>query len=454
MTIRDMISPRLMWCLCIACAMHINGITVTSHQPGTLPALIKDPGQVVTLSVTGTVDATDIYFISSSMPALQQLDLSGASVAAYNGPALHPAHQGTLPANAIPPYAFMECTAGDIRIPADTREIGRGAFAGCGITGIELPEGLTQIGEHAFQSSALTAITIPPSVTYIGPGAFRNCLHLAAATINARATELADHTFAGCGSLQAVTLPGSLTSIGHNAFEGSGLTALDLSECTALTWISRWAFAGCPQLGTVIMPTSVTTIGTGAFMGDKSLTSVILSDNLCRLPALMLYGTGSLTSVRIPAATDSIGTLAMGQMTALASVDASAPRSVPDLEQDVWAGTPVSGINLYVPMRLINQYRTADQWRDFIIEGVSGTIPVTSGPADNIRITRDGATLHIEAGAVINRIRLIDCTGRMLAEHRPGTTFHDMDIDRLPRSVYIVQLQLDGHAESSVKIQI
>ncbi|MDE7443361.1 MAG: leucine-rich repeat domain-containing protein [Muribaculaceae bacterium] len=410
---------------------HTGALTVEPKYPGSLHTLIAAPEKVTALSVIGPIDASDIYYISSAMTMLHQLDLSNATVSEYSGKPLSPAHTGIHQQNAIPPYAFMECQATELSLPSTTRRIGYAAFAGSQLTSLDLPDGLTEVEAYAFQSSALKSVTLPPSLAVIGESAFQKCT-----------------------SLESVTASRSLTAIGSKAFEGTALTTLDLSECSALRQIGPWAFSGMKQLATVILPSGITEIGHGAFMNDRSLTQIVMSDQLGKLPALMLYGTESLTSVKIPAAVDSIGSFAMGDMASLTSLDASSPRSVPGLETNVWGGTPVTNVRLYVPERLVNYYSTAEQWRDFIIEGVSGIDLINADTTSDITITRNGDMLHVESDSHLKSVRLIDCSGKVLAELRPDAQSCDINIDTLPHSVCIVQCTTTGGVVSATKVSI
>lgn len=440
--------------LCAGSVMDARDMpAVTSPAPGLLSTVIDHPELTTSLSVTGSINAADIYFISASMPLLTSLDLSQATIAGYSGKPLGPSNTGTHPAHTIPPFAFMGSPASEITLPEGTLAIGYGAFAGCNISSISLPEGVTAIEAEAFSSSALTSISLPQSIKHVGSGAFRQCIHLEHASILARLDKISDRMFAGCSSLTLVELPLTLQDIGNNAFECSGLTACDLSECSSLRHVGNWAFASSPALTSVILPTGVTSIGHGAFMGDKSLTSITLSDNLGKIPALMLYGASALSEIRIPAGTDSIATLAMARMNSLTSVDARSTHSVPALEPDVWNSTATEKVRLYVPERLLNSYLTADQWKDFDIEGVSGIENITADAAARLKINIDGGVIHIEAPEDIQTVTFTDCAGRHIKTYTANSHSCDIDANQMPHGVYILQCQMQ-RTNATIKISI
>ena len=234
----------------------------------------------------------------------------------------------------------------------DVTSIGYNAFFNCyGLTSITLSSSLTSIGSSAFSGCyGLTSITLPSSLESIGNFAFLSCYALAevynysnlrisdngtngavgmyakvvynlrggekkpesriqtiddvqyyvygddfialapsvardsltAHKLDIGATEINPYAFSSCSGLTEVDLSNctSLTSIGIYAFSGcSGLTgALDLSNCTRLTSIGESAFGDCSGLTSITLPSSLTSIGDYAFFGCSGLTEVDLSN--------------------------------------------------------------------------------------------------------------------------------------------------------------------------------
>ena len=191
--------------LIISLLMHAS-VTQTADvtDAGTLYTLVTSyKADVTDLTVTGTIDARDFVTIRDSMPNLVNLDLSGSSIAAYQGTAQSPGSDtyqisgwGYIE-NMIPYWAFVHETSSttvtggsttlkSIILPNTCTWIGYGGFYGCtALNSVTLPESLTIIGGKAFYNcTSLSAISIPSAVTSIRDAAFFNCSALAAITVN------------------------------------------------------------------------------------------------------------------------------------------------------------------------------------------------------------------------------------------------------------------------------
>jgi len=162
--------------------------TVSISAGGLSTALTADElNSLSTLTVTGTMDARDFKVLCDSMPHLADLDLSGASIAAYAGVT------GTYPANTIPMNAFYNSSARygntnlkNIKLPLTISSIGANAFGDCsGLITVSIPSSVTSINGNAFYNcTGLKSITIPASVSFIGSYAFYNCRGLTSIIVN------------------------------------------------------------------------------------------------------------------------------------------------------------------------------------------------------------------------------------------------------------------------------
>ena len=219
---------------------------------------------------------------------------------------------------------------------------------------------VTSIGEEAFYyCTSLTSVTIPNSVTSIGKYAFDDCTSLTSITIPNSVTSIGDNAFEDCSSFTSVTIPNSVTSIGEGTF----------FICTSLTSIT--------------IPNSVTTIGNYAFSSCRSLTSITIPNSVTSIGGETFNGCSSLKTVICEAV------------------------EVPELGVRVFRYMPLSEATLYVPAQSLDDYKAADQWKEFgtILPSEDTPSSVENIPSTTTncqKIIRDGHLVIIRDGVEYN----------------------------------------------------
>ncbi|MFT3753820.1 MAG: leucine-rich repeat domain-containing protein [Paludibacter sp.] len=295
-----------------------NGITTVSGiRPGGLEqAMLLCLVTVKHLVINDTIDSRDFETMRDDMPNLSVLDLSNATIAAYNG------YEGTAgtriyryPANTIPTFAFYNPTTsrgtknltlikfpktiksigdyafnrciglkGTLEIPASLRDtIGKSAFSFCeNLTGLSLP-GTKYIGESAFQGCTnLTGqLVIPDSVLTIKPWAFANCAKINSISISSTVDNIDNSAFYECGAFITVDSANPyFSSMEGVLFDFDKFTLIhfppnktgNYNIPATVSTLGMYSFANCQGLTSVTMPASVTTIEDYAFMGCSSLS--------------------------------------------------------------------------------------------------------------------------------------------------------------------------------------
>ena len=95
---------------------------------------------ITKLVLTGTIDARDFKTMRDNMPVLDNLDISGAAIAAFSGPegTYYNGYSTSYPENTVPDYAFFYPWSGvaktslvSVQLPASCTSVGTQAFQEC-----------------------------------------------------------------------------------------------------------------------------------------------------------------------------------------------------------------------------------------------------------------------------------------------------------------------------------
>lgn len=490
---------KTLWILAIAAASTAQAVQV-ENVAGSLASNVNDKN-VTSLTVTGTVDARDFKFMGQELTALEQLDLSGATIVAFEAEEAILGSTLTYAANEVPTMAFFgHNTLQQVTLPSSAVTIADAAFAGCSkLTAIEPLAQVTTYGDYALSATALTTLDLPATVTTMGTGvasrcaslttvnvatptlgeaAFKDCAALAQANLASTVSVIGDEAFAGDIALTTLdlTADNTLSAIGQKAFMGSGLAEINLQDCASLTTVGMWAMANTP-LRTIILPESVTEVDTGAFFYDTQLQSVVLpqgttsisdyifsGDNAMNvdenafLPEgvtevgdYALYNWDQLASILIPSSVNHIGTKAMAGMTGLTTVVAK-PTTVPELGDEVWAGVDQPNIPLKVAKAVANDYRNAEQWKEFKIEGVKTEVDEATVTRAQVQAHFEGTLLVVSANENIARLSVHALNGVLLNEVNAAGTVAHVDTVNYNGNVYLVTVTLESGLKRVFKL--
>lgn len=351
--------------------------------------------EAMSLTVTGTLDASDFAFMRDSMPVLQTLDISGATIAAYTG------GNGTLPgdhaypAGEIPQNAFFNGTAAKtflktVTFPATSYAVGAAAFRECtGLTGSLNLSAATSIGNAAFfftssgaSSGKLDGVTLSDDLTIIGDFAFHYAFYNATGnlTVPAKVKSIGKYAFYcyannkdAAHSLTFAT-PSELTAIGDNAFYSANHFSGTLTVPASVTSIGNYAFNACTGLTSVKLPAGLTSLGDAAFGGCSNLNGPIsIPVGITEIANYTFDGCAALDSVVLPVNLTSIGKYAFGDCTDLKSITLLAktpPSYTGGTATDAsFYGVTKENVQLKVPASSVADYESSG-WSEFA--GITG----------------------------------------------------------------------------------
>ncbi len=130
--------------------------SVSLAVAGTLSSTLTfdEQNTVTKLNLAGTIDARDFRTMRDLMPMLADIDLSGATIVAYEGAdGTYTPNFATYPEHEIPQFAFVDkTTLTNVKLPISASSIGKWAFYNCKFSTIQLPQGLANIDENAFNN--------------------------------------------------------------------------------------------------------------------------------------------------------------------------------------------------------------------------------------------------------------------------------------------------------------
>lgn len=446
--------------------------------PGQLAAECAVPSRAGVITVTGSVDASDLAYLAATIEELHTLDLSGVTVAAYRGPRVG-ANVYSAPADVLPPYILAGLRAAHVRLPASITAIGEGALMDSRIEEVVIPQGVTRVGADAFaQCRRLTRAELSEGMATVEARTFEGCGLLADVSLPGSLSAIGDRAFLGCRSLGEIAMPESLTCIGHEAFALSGLERVSLDGCGRLASVGERAFASCARLVSATLPSGAAELGEGVFFDCESLADVRLPSEAVSVPALALKGAVSLASVNLPDGVSEIGVLAMAGMTAVETValpaslthigdgafegwsgvreiDALRLETVPSLGDEVWAGVEQPAVTLNVLPELEEAFLAAPQWQEFSISRSSITLlPSTSGGVGHVEAGFTGMTLRVSSDTELESVTLYGVDGRVLetAVHI-GADSVSLDTSRHAGAFFIVRAETrDGSRGVTFKL--
>ena len=307
--------------------------------------------------------------------------------------------------------AFNECSGfTSLTLPSDITAIESRTFYGCtGITSLIVPNAVTSIGEYAFFGCyGMRSVELGSGLESLGEMAFAQCYGITSLT--SQATEPPVCGISAFGRLNkyncSLTVPEASVEkykkvYQWNAFFKSNLFPYEYQGKTLYYFVIDETSGLCElyedqyETGDIVIPSvvnnegreyTVTSIGDNAFSEFWYLTSIIIPSTVKSIGAHAFWDCIRLSSIVIPNSVTSIGACAFGFCSNLKSaVIGSSVKTIgenaflstplisltsralvpPHLAEDVFYNVDTNNCRLFVPASSYEEYRNADQWKEF-----------------------------------------------------------------------------------------
>lgn len=293
--------------------------------------------------------------------------------------------------------------------------VGGEIFSGCNnLSTLNLSNGIRYIGYRTFHNcEALTTIKIPSSVTKISSDAFDGCKGLTSVHIDDMSawcnisfsklssnplvyahrlylrenevkkdlvipsnsvTRINKYAFAGLIDFTSLTIPPNVETIDDDAFYGcTNLASVTIEDGgpTNTLKLSSNCYGSSP-VGGIYMGRNISFDGNSPFYQNNTLKYIVIGDKVTSIPDKAFSGCNSLNYVSIGASMKTIGQEAFTSVTELPNLICWA------VNPPTCGSNALTDINkwtcrLQVPKQSLNLYKSADQWKDFLlVEDLTG----------------------------------------------------------------------------------
>lgn len=278
-------------------SINLAGTTATINNavPGSLVGSLLSDAQwasLTRLTLNGTIDARDFVTLKKCTK-LEYLDLSGVTIASYNGTEGPSFRETNFPANQIPDDGFNGALKGSspctILLPASVTAVRNYAFSGCTALEVINLENVQFFGTSAFSETGLRSVNLS-STEHMEEEVFYFCEQLT--TVN-HCQVVGRNCFYGCTALTSIDLS-NVSRIDQYAI-GACSNLASVVFASYLYSIDRYAFEGCSKLTAIDLPASIRYLEDGAFEGCTALRSLI-----CRNPDATTIRTSDAVFAGVP----------------------------------------------------------------------------------------------------------------------------------------------------------
>jgi len=368
-------------------------MTVSLREPGSLGtevlAQTDHVANVRKLVVSGEMNQDDWDRIVM-MTSLYSLDLTNAVVT-------------NIPDNQLSYTKYSALSfLHEVKLPTTLETIGKSAFSGTNLDAINFPDGLTTIGAYAFRATHIQQALLPETVTMVGEYAFDANHSLTTVSWPAAAQSIPNYCFNECNVMQPFTIPEGIQQVGNYAF----------NYC--------YSFASA-------LPSTLSSIGTYAFENSGMQQAVVPEG--CSVGTYAFRNCRQLTYVELPTTFYNEVDFLLAKCANLQDVYFKSPTMVTASQKTLFNNDTQAGINLHVPLYLVNAYKQDNYWYNCNVVGFN-TSDITYWQIANALTLKDGDRL--EGGPDIYLLT----TGSVEINGDQSMTIKDLKTNSNPRGYY------------------
>ena len=140
---------------------------------------------------------------------------------------------------------------------------------------------------------------------------------------------------------------------------------------------------------------------------------------MTRIGRYALYGNARIATLRLPDGLESIDDRALAGLSSLKTLDASLLGELPELGEDVFAGTASKSVTLLADSDMVPVFEVAPQWKEFnVTDYSSADETVADASMSRLLLRYDGSAIYITAAEPISAVDVYDLEGRLSAARR------------------------------------
>lgn len=201
---------------------------------------------------------------------------------------------------------------------------------------VTIETGATSIGDYAFMMLGTNDISLPESLVRIGEGAFYACEYIERFTIPNGVESVGLEAFEGCFNMTDIHIPASLKQIGDNAF-----TECEELRRVHITNVEAWCEIEYGTAGSHPFYASASRYESILFMDNDVVRDLFIPKTVTYINRFAFYNIEHFTSI---------------------TCEAVVP---PTIEGPYAFDKTDKSIPVYVPAASLDDYKTAQYWKDF-----------------------------------------------------------------------------------------